>query len=202
MTTVVDIVNLALTRVRHGPPVGSLYEGSRASRVALQIYGQTRDELFGILDWPFLRQDVSLGAAIKSAPVGGYGVSPWDPNVNPPLPWQFEFAYPANCIEVRSVRPVPPILPEYNPQPNIFVTAFDTVLRTKVVLTNLPDAQAMITGRVTDPNEWLDSNFTEALVDALAVQFEKHFGDGDVNKIVLAERDATQTAEIAQARRG
>lgn len=202
MTTVVDIINLALTRVRYTPPVGNVYEGSRASRVALQIYSQTRDALFGERDWPFLRQDVSLGLPIKSAPVGGYGTTPWDPNIHPPLPWQQEYPYPASCIEVRSVRPVPPILPEYNPQPNIFITAFDTVLRTKVVLTNLLGAQAMITGRVIDPSEWQDSNFTEALVDALAVQFEKHLPDGDVNRIVLAERDSTQTTEIAQARRG
>lgn len=202
MTSVVDICNLALTRVRYPTPIGNIYEGSRASRFAVQIYAQTRDNLFGERDWPFLRQDVDLGAPIKFAPPGGYGASPWDPNTNPPLPWQYEYTYPANCIEVRSVRPVPPVIPEYNPQPNIFVTAFDTVLRTKVVLTNLLGAQALITGRVIDPNEWQDSNFTEALVDALAVQFEKHLSDADVNRIILAERDATQTTEIAQARRG
>lgn len=201
MTTVVDIINLALTRVRYPVPVGNVYEGSKASRIALQIYSQTRDNIFGIADWPFLRQDVDLGAPIKTAPSPGYS-GPWDPNVNPPLPWKFQYTYPPNCIEVRSVRPVPSLIPEYNPQPNIFITAFDTIMRTKVVLTNLLGAQAMITGRVIDPAEWQDSNFTEALVDALAVQFEKHLPDGDVNRIVLAERDSTQTTEIAQARRG
>lgn len=202
MTTVADLCNLALTRIRYPVPIGNLYDGSRAARIALQVYGQTRDNIFGERDWPFLRREVSLGAPIKTAPPGGYGAAPWNPALNPPPPWIYEYSYPTTCIEIRSVRPTPIFIPEFTPFFTRFVTAYDTGLAAKVVLTNLASPLAIITGQVLNPDEWLDSNFTEALVDALAVQFEKHFGDGDVNKIGLAERDAAQAQDLAQARRG
>mgnify|MGYP001604790202 CR=1 FL=1 len=202
MTSVADLCNLALTRIRFPTPIGDMWEGSRASRIALQVYGQTRDDLFGLKDWPFLRREVSLGAPIKTAPPGGYGVTPWNPATNPPPPWIWEFSYPADCIEIRALRPTPILIPEFTPFFTRFVTAYDTDLSAKVVLTNLSMPLAVITGRVLNPEEWQDSNFTEALVDALAVQFEKHFGDGDVNKIGLAERDAQMSTNAAEQRRG
>ena len=202
MTAVEDLCNNALRRIRYPTPIGSIYEGSVASRVALEIYGQCRDNLFGEKDWPFLRREVSLGAPIKTAPPGGYGVTPWNPATNPPPPWIFEFAYPSMCIEIRSLRPTPIFIPEFTPFYSRFVTAYDTLLSQKVVLTNLLNPLAVISGQVLNPDEWQDSNFTEAMIDALAVQFEKHFGDGDPNKINLAERDAQISTNQAEARRG
>lgn len=202
MTAVEDLCNLALRRIRYPTPIGSIYEGSVASRVALEIYGQTRDALFGEKDWPFLRREVSLGAPTKTAPPGGYGITPWNPLTNPAPPWIFQFTYPTMCIEIRSLRPTPIFIPEFTPFYTRFVTAYDPTISAKVVLTNLNNPLAIITGQVLNPNEWQDSNFTEALIDALAVQFEKHFGDGDPNKINLAERDAQIAANQAEARRG
>lgn len=202
MTAVEDLLNLALRRIRYPTPIGSIFEGSVAARVALEIYGQTRDNLFGEKDWPFLRREVSLGAPIKTAPAGGYGITPWNPATNPPPPWIYEFAYPPMTIEIRALRPTPIFIPEFTPFYTRFVTAYDTLLSAKVVLTNLNTPLAVITGQVLNPNEWQDSNFTEALIDALAVQFEKHFGDGDPNKINLAERDAQISTNQAEARRG
>ena len=202
MITVEDLCNMALTRVRYSPPIGSIYEGSMASRIALQVYGQTRDNLFGEKDWPFLRREVSLGDPIKTAPPGGYGSSPWNPNINPPPPWIYEYTYPDDCIEIRALRPTPIFIPEFAPNFTRFVTAQDTVLGAKVVLTNMAAPLAIITGRVVNPNEWQDSNFTEALIDALAVQFQKHFGDGDPNKAVLMEKEAQVSTSVAEQRRG
>ena len=200
-TAVEDLVNLALTRIKYPTPIGSIFEGSVAARFALQIYGQTRDNIFGERDWPFLRREVSLGAAIKTAPVGGYGTGNWNPAVNPPPPWIYEYTYPTMCIEIRSLRPTPIFIPEFTPFFTRFVTAYDSNLQAKVVLTNLPTPLAIITGQVLNPNEWQDSNFTEALIDALAVQFEKHFGQ-DPNMVQLAERDAQLSTNVAEQRRG
>lgn len=200
--SVEDLCNTALARIRYSPPIGSIYEGSIASRIALQFYGQTRDNLFGEKDWPFLRRQVSLGAPIKTAPPGGYGTTAWDPNTNPPPPWVYMYTYPDACIEIRSLLPTPIFIPVFTPNFTRFVTAQDSVSGEKVVLTNLYLPLAVMTGQVNDPNEWKDSNFTEALIDALAVQFEKHVPEGDVNKIQLAERDAGQSMEIASQRRG
>jgi hypothetical protein len=147
-------------------------------------------------------QQVSLGAPLKTAPPGGYPPGrPWNPTTDPEQPWIFEYAYPANCIEIRALRPSAVLIPEFTPMFTRFTTADDTITQTKVVLTNLPNAMANITGRVIDPNEWQDSNFTEALVDALAEQFQKWL-PADPNKIQMAEADTQRAITTAQDRPG
>lgn len=199
--TIEDLINQALSRIRYAVPVGSIFEGSVASRAALQVYGQTRDALFNAKDWDHLRTEVSLGAPVKTAPPGGYGTTPWDPINNPPPPWVYSYNYPDLCVQIRSLRPLPIFIPEFTPQFIRFVTAYDTVSGTKVVLTNAYQPLAVITGQINDPNEWRDAAFTEALIDALAVQLEKHVSD-DANKVMLAEKDAAQAEAIADGRRG
>ena len=200
MTTATDLCNAALRRIRYPVPIGNMYEGSRAARVALDFYVQTRDSLFGLKDWPFLRRALSLGAAIKSAPTGGYGVTPWNGATNPPLPWQYEYQYPANCIAIRSVRPLPSVLPELAPVANIFVTGFDATSSQTVILTNLASAYAVITARVTDPDTWQDALFIETLIDALAVNFAKNLADD--NTVSIAAFDARRMTAEADDRRG
>lgn len=197
-----DLLNMALVRSGYPVRIGSIYEGSAASRAGLEFYAQTRDDLFGQKDWRFLRQQVSLGAPIKVAPPGGYPPGrAWNPATDPEMPWIFEYAYPANCIEIRSLRPSSVLIPEFTPMFTRFTTADDTSSHTKIVLTNLPNAIANITGRITDPNTWQDSNFTEALIDALAAQFQKWL-PADPNKIQMAEADTQRAIEIAQDRPG
>lgn len=197
-----DLLNTALRRVGYSSPIGSIFEGSSASRAALEFYSQTRDNIFGVADWQFLRQQVSLGAPLKTAPPGGYPPGrAWNPVTDPPVPWVYSYAYPADCIEIRSLRPTSVLIPEFTPMFTRFTTADDTVSHTKIVLTNLSNAQAVITGRIVDPNQWNDSNFTEALIDALAVQFQKWL-PADPNKIQMAEADTDKAVTIAQARPG
>lgn len=203
MTVPADLINLALDKANwKGDPVGDPYEGTPIARVALRVYGQTRDHLFGSRDWDFLRKEVSLGNPIKTAPPGGYSSGVWDSVNNPPPPWIYEYLYPDLCVQIRSLRPTPIFIPEFTPQVIRFVSAYDTPLNTKVVLTNLYQPLAVITGQVNDPNEWKDSNFTEALVDALAVQFVKAIAEGDIGKVQLSEKDALQTEASADGRRG
>ena len=198
--TVEDLCNAALRRVGHYVSIGSIYDGSKAARVALDYYAQTRDNLFGLRDWPFLRRSVSLGAPLKSAPPAGYGAIVWT-NAYPPLPWLYEYAYPANCIEVRSVRPTPVTLPEYVISPNIFINAYDDASGNKVVLTNLANAQAVITAEVTNPNEWQDNNFSEALINSLAELFAK-YQPAELGVIQELERDKMAAIHEADMRRG
>jgi hypothetical protein len=169
-TAVEDLCNEALRRINYPTPIGYIMEGSRASRVAVQLYGQTRDDLLRGSDWDFARQAVGL-ALLKTAPVSGYSATPWT-TAFPPPPWIYEYAYPAGCLMIRSVRPVPVVIPEFDPQPNIFVLGNDASLSppARVILTNLGGAQAVYTGQVTDPNQW-NSSFQEALVEALARRF-------------------------------
>jgi hypothetical protein len=194
-----DLINAALRRVGYPTPVGSIYEGSRAARVALDYYGQTRDALFSEFDWSFLQQVIDLGNPIKTAPPAGYGVTPWNPALNPPPPWVYEFAYPANCINVRSVRPLPIFIPEGMPRVNIFQQVFDAQLQAKVIVTNLARPLAVITARVTNPAEWQDNDFIDSLIERLAVLFGRELGK-DPNDTQIGERMAIQAKTEAEER--
>jgi hypothetical protein len=170
VSTVEELCNLALDAISYPRSIGSIYQGTKEARVALRLYAQTRDDLLAGKDWIFARQTVAL-SVLKVAPVGGYSTVPWT-TAYPPLPWIFEYAYPAACIQVRALRPTPAVIPEFMPRPYNFVLGNDTATGQKVILTNLINAQAVITGQITDPSQ-MDPKFITALVDALALQFQK-----------------------------
>jgi hypothetical protein len=198
--TVEALINQALRRIAYQVPIGTIWEGSPASRVALEVYGQTRDALLNNEDWPFARQAVGL-RLLKTAPVGGYSGLPWS-NAYPPPPWIYEYAYPDACITIRSVRPTPIIMPEFDPRPHIFVLANDNSLNppAKVVLTNLANAQAVITGQITDPLSY-EAGFTDALVAALALRLQEALSP-DATAIKDRAAEAQTEMVMANERRG
>ena len=171
-----DIVNQGLRRVGYKVVVGFIYEGSEAARVALDIYGQARDELLAGQDWDFARALAPL-TLLKTAPVGGYNAQvPWNAALHPPIPWVYEYAYPQGCINVRAVRPAPTLIPSYAPVARIFTLGNDpTQTEQRVVLTNQANAYAVFTAQVTDPNQW-SSPFIEALVDSLGRRLAQGLG--------------------------
>ena len=200
MTTTVgsveELSNMALDLCRYPQVIGSIYEGTKAARIALRFYAQTRDELLMDDDWEFARQAATL-ALLKTAPVGGYGLTPWT-SAYPPPPWIYEYAYPASCIEVRSVRPTPINIPPLRPRPWVFVLANDTVSGEKVILTNLANATAVYTGQVVDVTQW-DSAFVETLIKRLAVKFAHAFAEADaVRDLLVEEAQAESEAEAHQ----
>ena len=198
--TVEDICNAALRRIKYPTPIGSMYDGSAAARVALDTYSTTRDALFTETDWPFTRQMVTL-SLLKTAPPGGYPNGVWT-SAYPPLPWIYEYGYPPGCLKIRSLRPTPSIVPEFAPTTNLFETAYDSALQQKVILTNLVNAQANITAQITDPTEWQDPNFTEALIERLAALFARSdLISENPNDRQMNERDASMAAAVADARR-
>lgn len=187
------LVNLALRRIGYPTPIGDMFEGSPASRVAVEIYGQTRDELMRGADWDFARQSAALTLQ-KTAPPNGYGYNvPWT-EAYPPVPWVYQYAYPSQCLMVRSVRPTPGIMAEFDPQPNIFTLADDPgPPPAKVVLTNLAGAVAVFTGRVTNPTLW-NHSFTEAIIAALATRLQAALApEPNANKERMAQ-EMQQTA--------
>src|ERR1700682_3544157 len=98
LNSAADIVNAALTHIGWEQRVGSLYDGSAAAQLALNIYGQERDDLLRETNPGFAVRNIAM-ALLKSAPAGGYvqGVTPWNPATNPPVGWLFEYSYPADC---------------------------------------------------------------------------------------------------------
>lgn len=162
-----DLVNLALARIGYQRRIGNLFDGSAAASKALTLYAQTRDALLCELAWGFAERNTTL-TLLKAAPTSGY-IPPtvWTP-AYPVLPWRYEYAYPSDCLQIRSLRPS--IGPIFNPdpQPILFSVDNDASLNPpqKVILTNLESPVLVYTGQVTDPLSW-DSDFSEAFAAAL-----------------------------------
>lgn len=148
--TVEDVVNAALRRLGNSTPIGWIYEGSKASRAALEIYGQTRDSMLQVKDWPFARRDAA------AAPVAA----------QPPPQWALVYAWPADCLRLRQV--IPQARAALDPRPMLFTDANATVggVSSKVIYANVAAADLVYTARITNPAQW-DAAFTETMVEAL-----------------------------------
>lgn len=186
-STPADIVNAALIKVGHTIQVGNLYDGSEESRVAIAVYGQTRDALLRDGDWGFAQRMVAL-TVLKSAPSAYLPPTAWSQTNYPQLGFRFEYAYPDDCLKVRAVRPTPIFIPEIDPSPYPFSIANDNAYTPprRVILTNLADAIGVYTGRVTDPTTW-PVDFTAALIDALAEPLGAAFASPQVTAAEAAE---------------
>jgi len=168
-----DVVNVALRRLGARARVENMMDGSDQAKAALDLYGQTRDELMRQQDWGFAERTAYL-SLLKTAPtVGGVPTyvlpTSWNPATNPPPPWIYEYAYPSDCLKVRTLKVVSGTLPNFDPQPNIYEIANDSNYSPprKVILTNTGDAMCVYTGRVTDPATW-EADFTEAVAASIA----------------------------------
>lgn len=195
-----DICNAALARVGwRGPRIGSLYDGSMVAKTALDIYGQTRDELLRQNDFDFAERSVSL-TLLKFAPDGGYGPgNEWN-NTFPPPPWVYEYAYPTDALKVRALKPEPTFLVDYDPQPFVFSVANDQAFNppAKVILCNVPKAILIYTGQVTDPADW-EADFTELMAAALGRRLAPKLAGLDAAKLMAQdEAQALATAEREQ----
>lgn len=182
-----QIVNLALVQIGLGYLVGSLYEGSTASKMALAVYAQSRDELIEEGEWDFAERTM-IATLLKAAPAGGYSpFQPWS-FAYPPLPWLYEYVYPSDCVKVRSLRPQP--LGGFNPNPrfNRYSLDNDNSLNPpqRVILCDVQNAILTYAGRVTNPNTW-DAAFTAALTAKLVKYL-------DAQKDGL--KDAAQTVSL------
>lgn len=186
MTSPVDVVNLALTQMGSRTFVSSINpsDGSNEGNVASIIYQPKLDALFRAAPWAFARKQVFL-TQLKAAVINGVvSTSP------PPQPWLFEYEYPSDCIKLRYLLPNAPISGLQVPLQTAstplwgnqvyganaaikFQIATDTdangVAR-KVILCNLPEAQAIYTFRVDNPDLW-DTSFYNAAAATLTVWF-------------------------------
>ena len=197
-----DLCNVALVRMGYkGPRIASLFDGSNAAQDFLDLYAQTRDELLRMSDWGFAERNVSL-TLLKSAPVSGYFPPvTWNPVVNPPPGWLFEYEYPSDCIKVRAVKPVPLYGINWDPQPQVYSIDNDSAFAPpqRVILCNVPSAILVYTGQITDPTTW-DVGFT----GALAAKLERAVSIGlvGVESAKAAMADEAQSTAIAETEQG
>lgn len=147
-------MNMALRRLGNEVPISSIFEGSKASRAGLEVYGQTRDDLLCERDWEFARRDVAASTNGQTAIA----------------PWLYEYAWPSDCLKLRYIMPAAPgTFPVYDPRPQQFTWFNDQRLGTpaRAILANISPATLIYTGQITDPSTWLP-DFVEALVEGLA----------------------------------
>lgn len=194
-----DAANVALARIGwKGGDLGNLYEGSAAANVVLDVFGQVRDALLRSSDWDFAQRSDNL-VLQKSAPAGGYvpGFTPWNPAAYPPPGWLFQYGYPLDCIKVRSIRPVPIFVLNFDPGPNPFSIINNSAAQEAIVC-NVANASITYTARVTDPTQWAP-DFTDAFIDSLAESIAPGLANLDTAKAAAAEEsNAATMAEMEQ----
>lgn len=197
-----DVCNIALVRMGYkGLRVGNLYDGSDASQKFLTLYAQTRDELLRRDDWGFAERNVSL-TLLKSAPASGYfPPNTWNPAVNPPPGWLYEYGYPSDSLKVRAVKPVPLFGINFDPQPQVFSVDNDNSFNPaqRVILCNVPNAVLVYTGQIFDPTTW-DVSF----VRVLAAELEEAVAAGLVGMegAKMAAADAAASHAVAETEQG
>lgn len=171
LQSVEDVVNAALDVIGYERRVGDIFEGTRASKVALDLYGETRDALLRKMKPGFANRDVTLNA-LKTAPAGGYSAgTPWT-NAYPPPPWQFQYPYPSDCLEVLYLQSTQNPIPNNNPLPQRFRVYNDQAVSPAVrtILANVGPAILIYTGQVTDMTTW-DPSFVDLMVASLSKKF-------------------------------
>ncbi len=97
MATPTDIVNQALDAIGWSRWIGDIEEGTREAQVSLRAYSQCLRQLLRAANWNFARQQTPLvllaDASGQTADVGSLVITPW----------QYEYAYPENCMKARFI---------------------------------------------------------------------------------------------------
>lgn len=187
--SVEDLVNQALVEIGYPERIASIEEGSKASIAALEVYGQTRDELLDIGEWPLARRaNIPLVLLKGPPPAGGYNpTQPWSVQYPPPG-WLYEYAYPDDMLNLGAILPPPSLMFEMDPKPATWRVDNDNSLidrngaatvQTKVILSNVKGALAVYIGQVTDPALW-EPGFTSLVVRRLGEKLARALGMGEV----------------------
>lgn len=207
-SSVEQVVNMALMEARRTRRIAYIYEGSEEAKVAIELYGQTRDELLRATDWSFSRKVLALTLLKGPPPNGGYSyTSPWT-TVYPYPGFLYEYSYPTDCLDLRAIVAPPGSMPDLDPIPALWRVDNDPVPvvtngvaagpAAKVILCNVTNALAVYRAQITAPTLW-EPGFVMALVSALAAKFTKAFGmpaaevKQDVEEAVLTGRAASET---------
>lgn len=204
-----DIINQALVEAGSRRRIADIYEGTDVSIAALEIYAQTRDELLDAGEWPLARRsNVTLTLLKGPPPPGGYNpATPWAPTYPPPG-WLYEYAYPDDMLDLRSVSWPPMLMFDLDPRPAVFRIDNDNSLvdnagaattQKKVILTNVAGAIATYIGQVTEPGLW-EPGFTRSLVEKLAKRLGRRLGLGEEAVRDIAAEGAVAAAQAERSR--
>lgn len=209
-TSVTDIINQALRAGGVPMRVEEMYEGSDAARVALELFGQCRDELLDAKDWSFNRRTEALVLLKGPPPNGGYSyANPWS-NLYPAPGFLYEYSYPSDMLDLRAVIQQPGPMPDLDPLPTLWRVDNDPTPNivdgvavgpeAKVIYCNVTNALAVFRSRVVNPSIF-DPGFTASLVALLGKRFAVAFG-ADVTKQREDMAEANATIQVQSDVRG
>lgn len=221
MTTRTEIANRALGAIASRATIVDINENSTEAKQARLYYDTTRDAMLRGAHWNFARRTIAL-TLLKSqpgTPTNLTGSGPWNPATMPPPPWLYEYAYPSDCVLMRSVilPPTnyqdisPPLFstpltgPVPNPpsRPSPFVIGSDLDANgapINVVLTNVQSALACYTARLEVEDMW-DAAFQEAMAFALGSRLAMAL-TGNIETAKIAAQQAMSALVTARARDG
>ena len=177
-----DVINAALREAGYPRPIAEIYEGTRASRVAVEVYGTARDFLLQQQDWDFALKQAALAALS-----GGTGI----------LGFTQIYTYPADALRIRSVCGAIPS-PNNDPQPVRWITGSDAN-GSKAIYTSQASALVIYIAQITDPAKW-NAGFTRAFIGILSRIFAFALKD-DINlartRSQLADQGVTEGSDVS-----
>lgn len=200
----IGICNMALGSVNARITISNLQENNLAAIQCALQYAPSLEAVLQAAHWNFARAQVSL-ALLKDGTK-----SPPD---SVPQPWQYEYAYPADCVQARYVMPMfnsptPSVpgtaaLPYFSGNAVPFLVSSDldsTGARNKVILCNEANAILVYTTRITDVNLF-DGSFVIAFANYLGARVCIPLS-GDKSMMKVAYELADSTCRTAQASNG
>lgn len=204
MASQVDICNLALSNIGARASIASLSEQSAEAKECARRYDACLEAVLQAAFWNFARKQVN-GVLLKDGTIAGNTV---------PVPWLYEYEYPADAIQVRYVMPIysqgatisggaTVAVPPMQTRPVRFVVSSDldtTGNDIKCILTNQPNAVIVYTKKITNPALY-DAQFVECFAGYLGAKICMALtGKRDV--MLDQFRWAQQSANEAQASNG
>jgi hypothetical protein len=196
-----DICNMSLDIIGFSRRIGDLQEGSKASIILLDLYGESRDECLRLRDWPFARRNVTL-TPLKAAGSPPFAGGAWT-TAYPPPGWLYEYVTPPDLILLRYIAFSPTSYPVLNPMPQRFTFYNDpTVLNSnglpsRCILANLSPAICTYTGQILDPMTF-EPLFINFLVQTLANKIKYALTTSPDMAALLAKEQPQEEAMAAQ----
>lgn len=215
MVSPVDVANMALDNIGARFSITSLSPPLPApNAVTVARHFQSKiDALHRAAHWNCTRRqgNITLTRAAAGTPENPTGAL-----TSPPVPYQYEYLYPADCLLARYLVPNPPGMdavsppimaagyvatPWYSPDvgyPFAVGISTDPVsgAQIKVIWTNLEYAQLVYTARILDPDLW-DPHFLIAATATLGAWLVNPLAR---NAEVLKEQIQIASSVITQAR--
>lgn len=171
MSSQIEIANMALDESGSRSSIASLTEGSPEANAISRQYPNALDAVLRAAHWNFARKQGPL-TLLQDATAGGAV----------PTPWLYEYAYPSDCLLVRSLMPTIQTSPSAFGSTASAVTAYGPPVRfllstdvdqsgnpIQVILTNQPQAIAVYTFRNLNPAMY-DSLFVQAFAAYLGAR--------------------------------